>query len=33
MFFTKFEKIMSGEESLPEEEDAGETTPRDPVSA
>ena len=33
MFFTKFEKIMSGEESLPEEEDAGETTPRDPASA
>ena len=26
MFFTKFEKIMSGEESLPEEDDAGETT-------
>ncbi|MDB2514669.1 carbon monoxide dehydrogenase subunit G [Alphaproteobacteria bacterium] len=24
MFFTKFEKIMSGEESLPEKEDAGE---------
>ena len=24
MFFTKFEKIMSGEESLPEEEGAGE---------
>ena len=33
MFFTKFEKIMSGEESLTEEEDAGETTPRDPASA
>ena len=25
MFFTKFEKIMSGEESLPEKEDASET--------
>ena len=33
MFFTKFEKIMSGEESLPEEDDAGETTPSNPVSA
>ena len=33
MFFTNFEKVMSGEESLPEEEDAGETTPRDPASA
>ena len=33
MFFTKFEKIMSGEESLPEEDDAGETAPSDPVSA
>ena len=38
MFFTKFEKIMSGEESLPEEDDAGETTPsiqsrRDPLLA
>jgi carbon monoxide dehydrogenase subunit G len=32
MFFTKFEKIMSGEESPPEEEDADETTPYDPVS-
>ena len=27
MFFTKFEKIMSGEESPPEEDDAGETAP------
>ena len=27
MFFTKFEKIMSGEESLPEKEDAGEIVP------
>ena len=27
MFFTKFEKIMSGEESLPEKEDAGEIAP------
>ena len=33
MFFTKFEKIMSGEESLPEEDDAGKTAPSDPVSA
>ena len=27
MFFTKFEKIMSGEERLPEKEDAGEIVP------
>mgnify|MGYP001183300833 CR=1 FL=1 len=27
MFFTKFEKIMSGEESLPKKEDAGEIVP------
>ncbi|WP_443647023.1 hypothetical protein [Candidatus Ponderosibacter sp. Uisw_141_02] len=33
MFFTKFEKIMSGEESLPEEDDTGETAPSDPVPA
>ena len=33
MFFTKFEKIMSGEESPPEEEDSGETAACDPVSA
>lgn len=33
MFFTKFEKIMSGEGSQPEEDDAGETAPCDPVSA
>jgi len=33
MFFTKFEKIMSGEESPPDEDDAGETAPVDPVSA
>ena len=33
MFFTKFEKIMSGEESPPEEDDSGETAACDPVSA
>ena len=33
MFFTKFEKIMSGEESLPEEDDTDETAPSDPVPA
>ena len=33
MFFTKFEKIMSGEESPPEEEDSGEIAACDPVSA
>ena len=33
MFFTKFEKIMSGEESPPEEEDSSETAACDPVSA
>ena len=33
MFFTKFEKIMSGEESPPEEDDSGETVACDPVSA
>ena len=32
MFFTKFEKIMSGEESPPEEDDSGETAACDPVS-
>ena len=33
MFFTKFEKIMSGEESPPEEDNSGETVACDPVSA
>ena len=33
MFFTKFEKIMSGEENLPEEDDTDETAPSDPVPA
>ena len=33
MFFTKFEKIMSGEESPPEEDDSGETAASDPLSA